>query len=82
MKLSERGYNAFHSEYSPNDPPTYAVIGDRDGIALSIVVKNRIKKLRAFGIDADISVFRNVGHGFGLGVGTSADGWIDGAAQF
>lgn len=28
------------------------------------------------------SLFPNLRHGFGLGVGTSAEGWIDGAVEF
>lgn len=29
-----------------------------------------------------LSLFPNLRHGFGLGVGTSAEGWIDGAVEF
>lgn len=71
-----------HSDFSRNDPPTFAVVGDRDGIAPANVMENRIKKMRASGIDATIAIFPEVGHGFGLGVATSAEGWIDAGIEF
>ncbi len=71
-----------HSDYSPDDPPTFVIVGDRDGIAPADVMENRVRKMRAAGIDTAISVIRNVGHGFGLGVGTGAQGWIYEAIQF
>lgn len=71
-----------HSEYSPNDPPTFAVVGDSDGIAPARVMESRIRKMRAAGIGAEISIVRDVGHGFGLGVGTNAEGWFDKAIRF
>jgi hypothetical protein len=71
-----------HSDFSRDDPPTFAVVGDRDGIASAEVMENRIRKMRTNGIDSSITIFPNVGHGFGLGVGTSAEGWIDAAVEF
>ena len=52
------------SEYSESDPPTYACVGDRDGIA------------------TEFHVYSGLGHGFGLGTGTSAEGWINDAVSF
>lgn len=71
-----------HSEYSRSDPPTFAVVGDRDGIAPARVMESRIQKMCAAGIDAEISVVHGVAHGFGLGVGSNAEGWIDKAVGF
>lgn len=71
-----------HSEYSQNDPPTFAVVGDRDGIAPARVMEERIKNMQTAGIDATLIMYRNVGHGFGLGVGTAAQGWLNIAIQF
>ena len=39
-------------------------------------------RIRANGTPAEIEVFDGLGHGFGLGTGTSAEGWIDNAVAF
>ena len=69
-------------EYSPSDPPTYACVGDQDGIASWRVMKARLDALSALGIDTEFHVYEGLGHGFGLGTGTSAEGWIDDAIAF
>lgn len=75
------GYTG-HSEYTLQDPPTYVVIGENDGIASPAVMHRRVEALKAAGIDAEFHLFPNLRHGFGLGIGTSAEGWIDGAVKF
>jgi len=71
-----------HSDYTRNDPPTFVVIGDRDGIASPNTMENRVNTLKSLGIDAEFHLYNNVGHGFGLGIGTSAEGWLDDAVKF
>lgn len=71
-----------YSEYSENDPPTYACVGDRDGIASWNTMKNRLDRLAELGIDTEFHVYSGLGHGFGLGTGTEAEGWIQDAAAF
>ena len=39
-------------------------------------------RIRTNGTPAQIEVFDGLGHGFGLGTGTSAEGWIDNAVAF
>lgn len=75
------GYTG-HSEYTPQDPPTYVVIGENDAIASPSVMRRRVELLQALGIDAEFHLFPNLRHGFGLGVGTTAEGWMDGAVRF
>ena len=70
------------SNYTAYDPPTFSVVGDRDGIAPTRVMKRRVEQLRAAGVPALIEIFPDVGHGFGLGIGTAAEGWIDDAIAF
>lgn len=72
------GYSSVH----PNDPPTYANVGTSDGIADYQTMQNRIEQIRAQGKDAEIEVFNGLPHGFGLGTGTVAEGWIDRAVSF
>ena len=38
--------------------------------------------MRNAGIDVEFRKYRDAGHGFGLGTGTDAEGWIDHALQF
>lgn len=75
------GYTG-HSEYTRLDPPTYVVIGANDGIASPAIMRRRVEALKAIGIDSEFHLFPNLRHGFGLGTGTSADRWIDGAVRF
>ena len=71
-----------HSEYTRQDPPTYAVAGSNDGIANPNTMRRRTEALQAIGIPAEFHLYPNLRHGFGLGIGTSAEGWIDGAVRF
>jgi acetyl esterase/lipase len=71
-----------HSDYTPNDPPTFACIGENDGIASPRTMERRTNALKTLGIDAEFHVYPNLGHGFGLGIGTSAEGWFDEAVAF
>ena len=69
-------------EYSESDPPTYACVGDQDGIANWRVMQARLETMQQAGIDTEFHVYSGLGHGFGLGTGTSAEGWIDDAVAF
>lgn len=70
------------SEVTGNEPPTYACVGTADGIASYQVMERRIRQIKANGTDAQIEVFNGLPHGFGLGTGTVAAGWIDNAIKF
>lgn len=69
-------------EFTPEDPPTFAVVGERDAIARPSAVKGRISSLRKAGIDAEFREYPGVGHGFGLGTGSAAEGWLGEAVYF
>lgn len=71
-----------HSEYTENDPPTYACVGERDGIASWRTMQNRINNLKVIGIDTQFHKYPGLSHGFGLGTGTVAEGWLDDAVTF
>ena len=70
------------SEHSESDPPTYACVGDQDGIANWRVMQARLETMQQAGIDTEFHVYSGLGHGFGLGIGTSAEGWINDAVAF
>ncbi|MBP3902414.1 MAG: hypothetical protein J6D53_13335, partial [Blautia sp.] len=70
------------SEVYGNEPPTYSAVGTNDGIASYRTMERRISKIEANGTDAEIEIFNGLSHGFGLGTGTVAEGWIDRAVEF
>jgi len=70
------------SEVYGNEPPTYACVGTSDGIASYRTMERRINQIKANGTDAEIEIFDGLSHGFGLGEGTIAEGWIDHAIKF
>lgn len=70
------------NEYSENDPATFVTVGENDGIANWRVMKQRLEKMSALGIDTEFHSYPGLSHGFGLGSGTIAEGWIDEAIAF
>lgn len=71
-----------HGEYTENDPPTYSCVGDRDGIANWRTMQSRADAMSAMGIDTEFHVYEGLGHGFGIGTGTVAEGGLDDAVAF
>lgn len=71
-----------HSEYSAEDPPTFSVVGELDRIASPATMERRVDALRRAGVPVEYRKYPSLGHGFGLGTGTSAEGWIDEAVRF
>jgi acetyl esterase/lipase len=71
-----------HTDFTNDDPPTFTIVGDRDGIANPSTMERRVNAMKAVGIATEFHLYRNVGHGFGLGTGTSAEGWVDNAVRF
>lgn len=71
-----------HADSSPPEPATFVVVGEQDGIAPPAVMERRVTALREAGTEVEYHMYDNVGHGFGLGIGTSAEGWLDVAVRF
>lgn len=71
-----------HTDFTANDPPTFAIVGESDGIASPSTMERRVTAMRSAGIDVELRVYPSVGHGFGLGTGTTAEGWLDDAVRF
>ena len=74
-------YTGF-TEVTGEEPPTYNCVGTSDSIASYQTMQNRINKLIERGINAKIDIFNGLPHGFGLGQGTIAEGWINNAIEF
>ena len=71
-----------YTDASLSDAPTYACAGMNDGIADYRTMRSRLAQLQAFGIPTEFHAYEGLGHGFGLGTGTVAEGWIEDAVAF
>jgi acetyl esterase/lipase len=45
-------------------------------------MRRRVAALRKAGTEVEYREYPGLGHGFGIGVGTNADGWIAQAVRF
>lgn len=71
-----------YSSVSASDAPTYACVGTADGIASWRTMQRRLQALSDLGIDTEFHSYAGLPHGFGLGTGTVAEGWINDAVKF
>lgn len=71
-----------HSDVTEKEPPTFVVVGGRDRIAPPQAMERRLADLRATGTAVEYHLYENLGHGFGSGIGTEAEGWIGDAVGF
>lgn len=71
-----------YGEVSREDAPVYTCVGTRDGIAYWKTMERRLGALKALGIPTEFHAYPGLGHGFGLGTGTAAEGWLEDAVAF
>ena len=71
-----------YSEYEYDDPPTFVCVGKSDYIANWKTMQSRINAMSSNGIDTEFHAYNGLPHGFGLGIGTVAEGWINDAIAF
>lgn len=71
-----------HTDYTANEPPTYACVGENDWIANWRTMQKRLENISAFGVPTEFHKYAGLGHGFGLGIGMVAEGWINDAVAF
>ncbi len=71
-----------HSDTAGGEPPTFVVVGEHDPISPPAVMKRRLQALERAGVTVAYHQVPGLGHGFGLGTGTAAQGWIDDAVRF
>lgn len=71
-----------YSTVSDQDAPTYACVGTSDGIASWRTMQSRLQALEKLGIPTEFHSYEGLPHGFGLGTGTKAEGWIQDAVAF
>ena len=65
-----------YTTVSQYDGPTYACCGTSDGIASWRTMQSRLESLSALGIPTEFHSYSGLPHGFGLGTGTVAEGWL------
>ena len=70
------------SEVTGYEPPTYSAVGTSDGIANWRTMKSRLDTMSGMGIPTEFHSYDGQPHGFGLGTGTVAEGWINDAVAF
>ena len=70
------------SEVTGYEPQTYSAVGTSDGIASWRTMKARLDSMSEMGIPTQFHSYDGLSHGFGLGTGTVAEGWINDAVAF
>jgi acetyl esterase/lipase len=65
-----------------DEPPTFVVVGEHDPISPPALMERRLAALERAGVTVAYRKVPGLGHGFGLGTGTAAEGWIDEAVRF
>lgn len=71
-----------YSMVSSQDAATYACVGTNDGIASWRTMQRRLQGLSGIGIPTEFHAYNGLPHGFGLGTGTVAEGWLTDAVRF
>jgi hypothetical protein len=59
-KKPETAFIAYtgHSDFTKDDPPTFAIVGDQDGIASPTVMMQRVNAMKAAGIDTEFHIYK------------------------
>jgi acetyl esterase/lipase len=70
------------STYASDFSPTFITVAANDWIANINTVERRVENLKNAGVEVEFRRYESAGHGFGLGTGTDAEGWVDLAVQF
>lgn len=71
-----------HSDFSSEEPPTFVAVGEHDSIAPPAIMERRVATLRKAGTPVEYHKYPDLGHGFGTGAGTPAEGWVLEATRF
>jgi acetyl esterase/lipase len=70
------------ANYSSDFPPAFIAVAANDRILNVDTVERRVVNLRNADVDVEYRKYQTAGHGFGLGTGTDAEGWLDLAVSF
>lgn len=75
-------YPGMPYSFSKENPPTFVVACRDDNVISVPQLDKRINDMKATGIEVEYYTFTKGGHGFGVGVGTDANGWMNKAIDF
>jgi len=75
-------YYAGKPDFTPDDPAAYFIVGTEDWIVPWKAVQERAEEMEAAGISVECHILKKLLHGFGVGVNTPAEGWMDQAITF
>lgn len=77
-------YTVFSEDlnFNKNDTPAFFIVGKNDWIVPWQIVKNRAEKMKKAGCIVEDHIIDNLEHGFGVGLNTPAEGWINKAINF
>jgi acetyl esterase/lipase len=76
--IAYTGQSTYLSDFSP----AFITVAANDRIANVNTVERRVENLRNAGVNVEYRRYQSAGHGFGLGTGTDAEGWVDLAVGF
>lgn len=71
-----------HAAHVRGEPPTFVVVGEDDGISPPAAMERRLASLRDAGTPVEYLKLPGLGHGFGVGTDTPAQGWVAQATRF
>ncbi len=71
-----------HPDFHDTDSPAYMIVGTNDWIVPYHEMEERAACMRSKGIDVELHVLSDTQHGFGVGNGTRAEGWMQQAMDF
>jgi acetyl esterase/lipase len=57
-------------------------VAANDGIANVNTIEKRVENLKKAGVDVEYRRYESARHGFGLGTGTDAEGWLNLTVSF
>ena len=69
-------------KFQKDDVPTYTIVGCGDTYGGDIVMDKKVPEMQAAQMIVEYHKYEDYAHGMGLGIGTSAEGWIDDAMAF
>ena len=69
-------------KFDKNDSAAFFIVGKNDALVSWKNVKERVDTMKREGVVVEEWFIDNLEHGFGVGKGTPAEGWIDKAVKF
>ena len=69
-------------KFNEKDVPAFFIVGKNDDIVPWEDVKERVDSMKNAGCIVEDHIIDNLKHGFGVGKGTNAEGWIEWAVKF